>query len=179
MDLPYQRVDDFRRHLQDLRSHKYEGTDEREDRERTFTQAMNLLNPVATRVLGEFNRVMLSGKGTVTHTGLERQEDGGVQTRWHLSWPEQQTATRRIKGTHPVPPIEVRAHFPPGWTHGHMAGAEAGHWPFQILTAEDAERQALVIWCIAELELHERMYESVEPWTIVPMYTEDKESVQD
>lgn len=158
---------DFRRHLEDLRLGSYEGTEERTDKERVFRKATELLAPVTCGVLDDFNRLMLSGSGDIEDTKALYSEDGTLYREWHLSWPGQRSARRRIDGSKPIEPIIVRAHFPPGWTHGHLSGSKAGNWPLQILTEADANRQALIIWAIAEAEFHERIFESVHPWECV------------
>lgn len=60
-------------------------------------------------------------------------------------------------------PITVRAHFGDGWTHGHLAGLVAGDWPMQVTSGEDAERQEMIIWTIAETELHQIIWASYHP----------------
>lgn len=162
------RVADFARHLSDLRGGSYEGSSERPDKERVFRRAVDLLAPVATRVLSLFNAAMLSSKGEVSDSGVLQASDGGLSREWRLSWPGQREAHRRTGPAGPIQPIIVRAHFPSGWTHGHLAGSVMGNWPLQVLDAADAERQEPILWVIAEAELHERIFETVQPWTSVP-----------
>ena len=159
---------DFKRHLADLRAGCYEGAAERDEKELTFRSAVDLLTPVAEWVLQTFNDKMLAGTGTVADSGIRRAANAMLERMWTLSWPGQVTAVRRAGPPGPVLPITIRAHFPPGWTHGHLAGAAIGHWPLQVLTAEDAARQAPILWAIAEAEFHERIYETVTPWEGVP-----------
>jgi hypothetical protein len=162
-----ERAEDFRRHLDDLRLGAYEGTLTRADKERVFGAAVDLLSPVVHDVLATFNEVMLAGSGTVADSGV-LSSDAGLERLWTLSWPLQETATRRVGEPGPVQPITVRAHFSGGWTHGHLAGAALGNWPLQITAAAEAERQRAVVWAIAEAELHERIFEMVHPWERVP-----------
>jgi hypothetical protein len=162
------RAADFARHLGDLRGGSYEGSAAREDKERTFRHAVDLLAPVAVRVLTAFNETLLAKAGDVSDGGVLQSPDGGLAREWHLSWPGQREAQRRTGPPGPIRPIVVRAHFPPGWTHGHLGGSVVGNWPLQIIDEADAERQELVIWAIAEAEFHERIYESVHPWAAVP-----------
>jgi hypothetical protein len=162
------RAADFERHLSDLRAGSYEGAAERSDKERIFSRATDLLAPVALRVLSDFNAVMLGGSGEVTDSGIARSPDGQVAREWRISWPGQKRAERRAGPSGPISPLIVRAHFPPGWTHGHLAGSVSGNWPLQITSAADAERQAPILWAIAEAEFHERIFETLNPWDAVP-----------
>ena len=61
-----------------------------------------------------------------------------------------------------------------GWTLGHLAGLAAGHWPMQVTSQEDAERQWMIIRAIAETELHENIFASYHPWDVVPLPTGDR-----
>lgn len=162
------RAADFKRHLADLAAASYEGAAERADKERVFTNAVELLAPVAVRTLSQFNDVMFAGAGEVTDSGLVRSSDGVVAREWQLSWHGQRVAGRRTGPAGPVRPITVRAHFPPGWTHGHLAGSAGLNWPLQVTSLEDAERQSPIVWAIAEAEFHERIFETLHPWSAVP-----------
>ena len=162
------RASDFARHLGDLRAGSYEGSAERGDKERVFRRAVDLLAPVAVGVLTAFSATMLAMVGEVSDSGVLQSPDGGLVREWRLSWAGQRGAERRTGPPGPIQPIVVRAHFPPGWTHGHLAGSVVGNWPLQIVDESDAERQGPIIWAIAEAEFHERIYESVQPWTVVP-----------
>jgi hypothetical protein len=111
---------------------------------------------------------MLAGAGSVADSGLLRSEDGSVERRWSLSWPGQATGERRVGDPGPIQPIIIRAFFPPGWTHGHLGGSVVAAWPLQITGADDAARQAPIVWAIAEAEFHERIYETIRPWERIP-----------
>ena len=161
------RQTDFRRHLKDLRLGSYEGTKDRSYRERIFRMATELLTPVVNKVLEDFNQLMLAGSGDIADTGLLYSEDSTLYREWRLSWPGQRGAQRRVDGPGVVEPVIVRAHFPPGWTHGHLAGSMVGNWPLQILDESDANRQGWIIWAIAEAEFHQRIFESTHPWECI------------
>lgn len=157
------RSQDFRRHLVDLESNAYEGATDRGAREAVFRRAVELIGPVVVEVLGEFSRLYLAGDGAVT---FAEPDVDGLEAVWSLSWPAQQAAQRRggVAGPPGVGPIRVRAIFPPGWTHGHLAGEHVGHWPLQVSSQEDADRQRDVIRAIAEAELHEWIFSAARPW---------------
>ena len=165
------RAEDFRRHLLDLRTDTYQGAGHRSDREAVFHEAVDLIAPVVTEVLKRFNDVMLAGTGTIG--GPIRVSGRNLVARWELSWPKQRAACHRIEPGKVVGPITIRAHFPEGWTHGHLAGSDAGDWPFQVTTRDDARRQWMTLWAIAENELHYRIWESYHPWAVVPLPTGD------
>ena len=165
------RVEDYQRHLLDLRLDTYESADSRSEREVVFLGAVELLDPVVTRVLSEFNDLMLASSGTVEGPLYDRSE--GIEVRWLLSWPEQRGVKHRLEESSGVDPITVRAHFGEGWTHGHLAGSVSGDWPMQVTSEADAERQGLIIWTIAETEFHYKIWESYHPWDVVPLPTGD------
>ncbi len=166
------RVEDYQRHLMDLRSDTYDSAYSRAERETVFLRAVELLNPVVTRVLSEFNDLMLASSGTIEGPLYDRA--GGIEARWLLSWPEQRRVKHRVEESNGVDPITVRAHFGDGWTHGHLAGLVAGDWPMQVTSEEDAERQWMIIWTIAETELHQIIWASYHPWDVVPLPTSDR-----
>ena len=165
------RAGDYQRHLMDLRTDSYQGAGPRPDREDVFHRAVHLLGPVAIEVLQRFNEVMLAGTGAIE--GPVHGSERGLEARWELSWPQQRAAAHRMEPGKPVGPITIRAHFPDGWTHGHLAGSDAGDWPFQVTTEADARRQWVILWAIAENELHHRIWESYHPWDVVPLPTGD------
>ena len=170
MDISWaaERTEDFRRHLSDLQDQSYEGAKDRLDRERVFEAATRLLEPVVNDVLRQFGSLMLAGSGSIEDSGVVRSEDGSVERRWSLSWPGQIAAQRRVGEPGPILPIVIRAFFPPGWTHGHLAGSAVGSWPLQIVNTDDAARQTATVWAIAEAEFHQRIYEMVQAWDRVP-----------
>lgn len=165
------RARDYQRHLMDLRTDSYHGAHHRSDREQVFNQAVHLLDPVVDDVLERFNEVMLDGAGTIQ--GPIDGSGENREVRRQLSWPQQQAAKHRLEPGKTVRPITIRAHFYDGWTHGHLAGSDAGDWPFQVTTEADARRQWIILWAIAEVELHHRIFESYHPWEVVPLPTGD------
>lgn len=188
------RLEDYRRHLVDLRDRMYEGSVERCDREATYRRATELLSPVVHQVLEEFNEVMLDGTGEVEWRPVQNDGDGGLISLWILSWPLQRAARQRSGGywdddseplqepflseSEPdaVEPIVIQTFLPRegivGWLHGHVAGRHYtpnNMWPLHVATEQDAHRQAVVLWMIAEGELHRCVYEmSHKPMTILP-----------
>ena len=166
------RVQDYQRRRMDLRSDTYESAGSRSERETVFLRAVELLDPVITRVLSAFNDLMLASSGTIE--GPVHDHSEGIEVRWLLSWPEQRRVKHRIEKSSGVDPITVRAHFGDGWTHGHLAGSVSGDWPMQVTSEADAERQWVIIWTIAEAELHYKIWASYHPWDVVPLPTGDQ-----
>jgi len=188
------RREDYRRHLIDLRDLAYEGSVDRAQREVTFRRAVELVSPVVQDVLAEFNDVMLDKTGAIEWRDLQSDGDGGLVSLWLLSWPLQRAAKRRSGGimgpdsdtmlppllkdtaAESIDPVIVRAFLPkPGETgalHGHIAGAyhsPNSMWPLNVLTPDDATRQAIIVWTIAEGELHRCTYETVHaPMILLP-----------
>ena len=188
------RAEDYRRHLIDLRDHAYEGSVERADREATFRQAVELFSPVVHEVLAEFNAVMFISTGSIEWRRVQSDGDGGLVTLWLLSWPMQQAARARKRGQRSqdselrppvlretsegsIDPIIVRALLPNdntfGGLHGHLAGGyhtPNSLWPLNVVTREDAERQAVMVWAIAEGELHRCTYDMAHaPTKLLPV----------
>jgi hypothetical protein len=188
------RLEDYRRHLVDLRDRTYEGCVSRADREAIFKRAVELLSPVVEQVLDEFNKVMFANTGLVEWRPVQSDGDGGLISLWVLSWPLQREARRRTGGywdenSEPMQPSFLKE-TPPGaidpiviqtflvkegkvgWLHGHIAGrfhTPNSMWPLNVVTEDDACRQAIVIWMIAEGELHRVVYEmSHAPMSILP-----------
>jgi hypothetical protein len=161
------RLIDIARHLDDLRTRSYEGRTERADRDDVFRRAVELMGPVVTGILDRTNQVFLAGTGEVRTRRPESDGDGGLIAGWELSWPEQRAASNR-RGGGPVAPVQVVAWFAASFTHGHLAGSRAGHWPLQVTSPADAERQATVVGAIVEADLHERIMEA--GWPVVPAY---------
>jgi hypothetical protein len=165
------RVVDLYRHLDDVRLRSYEGAGPREERNVVFARAVELLDPVVVRVLGEVNTTFLDGKGELRHVPPGDDGQGGKVARWELSWPEQRSAVNRMEPPEtagPVQPVTVVAWFGATFTHGHLAGTSAGHWPLQVLDAADAERQEPIVRAIVEAELHQRIFEA--GWQVMSGY---------
>jgi hypothetical protein len=165
------RVEDYVRHLDDLRRRTYEGAKTRQEREAVFARAVELLSPVVRRVLEQTNVDLLENTGEIHFEPPRHDEEGGVAARWTLSWPAQRAAERMLpQRGGPVPPVQVVAAFHSWFTHGHLQGAENGWWPMQVSTPEDAERQEAIIRAIVEMEVHQRIFDVDGDWHIIPLY---------
>jgi hypothetical protein len=174
------RLEDYIRHVDDLRNRNYEGALTREEREDKFRTAFNLVTPVAQRVLEELNSCFLEGTGQFDVQSPGSDGEGGLVGSWNLTWPLLRTAANRFTGEQ-LEPIRVTAIFPltPSggmqWTHPHLALLRkelstgiAAAWPFQVTSAEDAERQEPILRVLAEAELHERTFQADLNWRILP-----------
>jgi predicted MFS family arabinose efflux permease len=162
------RAEDLFRHLDDLRTDSYEGSGPRAERIERFHRAVDLLDPVVRRVLQEADTTFLAGSGELARHGPAVEQDGGWTARWELSWPEQRAATPIRGGVDRVGPVQVVAWFAATFTHPHLAGSSAGHWPLQVTGEADAERQEPIVRAIVEAELHQRVFEG--GWRILPGY---------
>jgi hypothetical protein len=166
------RTEDLFRHLDDLRTNSFEGAGPRAARIALFRRAVELLGAVVRPVLEEANAALLDGTGEVAEQGPTEQPDGWI-ARWELSWPEQRTATN-LRGGDGVAPVQVVVWFAAGFTHPHLAGSWAGqsplvaHWPLQVTSQADAERQEPIVRAIVEAEVHQRIFEG--GWQILPGY---------
>src|SRR5579862_7657565 len=148
------RVQDYRRHIRDLQTRTYEGAIERTGREEIFRKAFDFTTPVAQKVLEDLNKVFLKSTGHFAVHPPERiPHEGGLLGRWTLDWPQLRTARSRFTGE-PLAPITLNTIYPlmatgtMQWTHPHLAllRTEVPHrmaaaWPFNVLSAEDADRQ--------------------------------------
>jgi hypothetical protein len=172
------RVEDLRRHLDDVRLHSYEGAGPREERNQVFGRAVELLDPVVSQIMQEVNATFLDGTGTVTHHEPGDDGSGGLTASWELSWPEQRAAVDRQRPEGgPVGPVRVIAWFGARFTHGHLSGSDdIGHWPLQVLDEEDARRQATVVRVIIERELHECIYRG--NWHVITSYAREHATSQ-
>src|SRR5579862_4674040 len=143
------RTVDYRRHIDDLRTHSYEGASSREEREKVFIEAFDLLTPVAEKVLSDLNFFFLSGLGWTRTVSPSRSEDGGLIGFWELTWPLQQRSKNRFT-QQPLDPLAIHAVFPKRptlsmeWTHPHLAllrpcchSGLAAAWPLQVTSIED------------------------------------------
>lgn len=173
MDTWLHRVEDFRRHVEDLKNQAFEGRVSRTDRDALFDAAFTLLDPLARTVLEDVNAGLLGGSGTITSEPPHSDGSGGTIGRWTLRWPLQQQARDRFSGR-PLQPVTIGAVFPDEWTHPHLAArthlGTAGliGWPLQVVSDDDAMRQIWILRAIAEAELHDRIYEADVNWEIVP-----------
>ena len=157
------------RHLDDLRTGSYEGATTRAEREAVFRSAVELLSGTVLAALEAANLRLLERRGTVVFTGVTGDGDGGITASWELSWPAQQASPGRLQPG-PVAPVQVRAIFPRGWTHGHLRGGRLGNWPLQVTSAADVPGLEPVIGAIIAAELHEVIYESAVTWQVIDGY---------
>lgn len=162
------REEDLMRHLADLRAVAYEGAAGRDGQLQMFRAAANYLSPVVEEILGELNERLLLGSGATTRDEAGSEADGAAVT-WSLSWPDQREAIVRATGK-PLEPIAVVARLRPTHIHGHLGGSYFGDWPMQIISADDARRQAPIVLAIVEAELHQRVFEAGGNWRLVPAY---------
>jgi hypothetical protein len=149
------------RHFEDLRDGTHGGSASRKDKEAHFEKAVQLLAPVARRVLTEMNTNLLLDTGSLTETGLQRTADGGLNASWILSWPEQRAAG--------VQPIAFHAYFGSGFHHPHLRGTTVQDWPLNVFSGEDAAAQLSILRAIASSDLHNLVYRS--DYRIVPAVT--------
>ena len=173
------RTVDYRRHIDDLRSHSYEGASSREEREKVFYKAFNLLTPVTEKVLSDLNEYFLSGLGSIRVVPPSLSEDDGLVGFWELTWPIQRRSKNRFT-QQPLEPLAVHAVFPKRptlsmeWTHPHLAllrpcchSGLAAAWPLQVTSSEDAWRQEPILRVLAEAELHERTFLADTNWRLL------------
>ena len=174
------RVEDYIRHVQDLRNRNYEGAVTRKEREAVFITAFDLVTPVARRVLDDINSHFLKGTAEFEVRPPAADGEGGLIGSWGLTWPLLRSAANRFTGQ-PLEPLRMTAIFPltPSagmqWTHPHLALLRkelstgiAAAWPFQVTSSEDAERQEPILRVLAEAELHERTFQADLNWRILP-----------
>lgn len=145
------------RHFADLRDGTHGDASDRGGKERLFAAAVDLLDPVASGVLDEVNRLLLAGSGEVTATGL-RAGPNGVDAEWNLSWPEQ-----RDTG---LPPLSLLAHYGRGFHHPHLRGVTVGEWPLNVFTPADAVEQVPTLRAIVTADLHNLVFQ--RDYRIVP-----------
>jgi hypothetical protein len=150
------------RHFADLRDGTHGGVHSRADKEKLFAETVALLDPVARRVLDEFDRDLLLGTGTIT---LSHSTHDGVAATWALSWPAQVDAG--------VGPIQLRAHYGQGFHHPHLGGGTVGEWPLNVFTEVDAEAELPTLRAIAAAELHNLVFQA--SYRIVPATTAEPE----
>ena len=169
------RREDWLRHVKDLVTQSYEGASERSAREDVFLRAFELTTPVATRVLEAVDRLYLGRTATVSTSPPAPDGDGGLLGSWDTTWPAIERARSRFTGE-PLLPVQLFAMFPRGFTHPHLALFDLGtprrsvaSWPMQVTSPADAERQELVLWGIAEAEVHERTFVGDLNWRLLSL----------
>ena len=181
------RLQDYRRHVRDLQTRSYEGAVGRADREDVLRKSFDFVTPVAQRVLEDLSRVFLNGTGQFAVYPPERTTEGGLLGRWTLDWPQLRTARSRFTGQ-PLEPLALNVIFPimatgtMQWTHPHIALLHrelphkmAAAWPFNVLSAEDAERQEPFLRVLAEAEMHERTFEADINWRVLTFASNEPE----
>jgi hypothetical protein len=146
------------RHFEDLREGTHGGQRTRAEKERLFCLAADLIDAPARQALGELNADLLLNTGAIQATGAVRSADGGLEARWTLSWPEQQSAA--------LDPVTVRAHYGRSFHHPHLRGATVGDWPLNVFTADEGADQLPVIRAIIAADLHNLVYQ--RDYRIVP-----------
>jgi len=157
------------RHFEDLRDGTHGGSTARKDQEAHFEKAVQLLAPIARRVLNEMNTNLLLDTGQLTESGLRRTPDGGLNASWALSWPEQQAAG--------IEPIVLQAYFGGGFHHPHLRGTTVHDWPLNVFSEEDAAAQLSILRAIASSDLHNLVF--LSDYRIVPVVTANRASPRD
>jgi len=165
------RVEDYARHVADLRSRSYEGTLDRKDKEEAFVRAFEITTPLARRVLEDVSHWYLAGTGTGATNLPSGDGHGGLAGSWAVTWPLLEADRNRVTGEE-LRPVCLWAIFPMEWTHPHLAlmsgGEPAFAWPFQVTSEDDAARQEPVLRVMAEAELHDRIYCARSNWAVLP-----------
>ncbi|NUO99273.1 MAG: hypothetical protein HOV96_07100 [Nonomuraea sp.] len=146
------------RHFADLRDGVHGGVTSREDKERLFARAVELLDPVARATLDEFNADLLLGSGEVVASGLTRSQEGGLNAMWSLTWAEQREKD--------VLPIAIVAHFGADFHHPHLRGNTVGDWPLNVFTESDAAGQLTTLRAIAAADAHNLVFQ--ESYRLIP-----------
>jgi hypothetical protein len=146
------------RHVEDLRDGTHGGVEPRADKETLFARAVDWLTPVAERVLREVDEVLLLSTGTISDTGLEREDDGSLVRAWTLSWPEQRDRD--------IPPVTLRAWFGSGFHHPHLRGSTVHDWPLNLYAPGDADDIATVLRAVVAADVHNLVFQA--DWRIVP-----------
>ena len=148
------------RHFADLRDGTHHGAASRRDKERLFSEAVALIDPVARQVLDEINADLLLDTGTVTVTGVRGDARGGKVAVWALSWPEQDAAG--------VGPVEIRAYFGIGFLHPHLRGGTLGDWPLNAFNEEQAAAELPTLRAIASADIHNLVFQTGGDYRIIP-----------
>ncbi len=150
-------------HFIDLRDGVHGDAVSRRDKEAVFAQEVDFLSPVARQALSEVNTYLLLDSGTVSETGLQRSDDGGMTATWQLTWPEQQVVR--------VPPITLHAYFGASFHHPHLRGGTVGDWPLNVLSVQDATDQLPMLRAIATGDLHNLVFQA--DYRIIPAVTRE------
>jgi hypothetical protein len=139
-----------------------------------YRSAFELTTPVALEVLHLVNQSYLAGSGQTKVRAPHSDGKDGLAGSWDLTWPLLEASLDRITSK-PMPPIRLASIFPADFSHGHLAllAAEPPYepvaaWPFQVTNSADASRQLLILWAMAEAELHERVFRADGNWRVLP-----------
>ncbi len=146
------------RHFADLRDDTHGGAASQHDKEQLFTEAVSILDPCARQALNEINAHLLLGTGEVTATGVRSSANGGVESVWALSWPEQRAAG--------INPIIIEAFYGSGFHHPHLRGGTVGDWPLNVFTQAQAADELPTLRAIAAADLHNLVFQ--RDYRIVP-----------
>ncbi|GIJ25835.1 hypothetical protein Vqi01_09970 [Micromonospora qiuiae] len=153
-------LDALTRHFTDLRDGDHFGQVTRTGKESAFTEAAQLLDAPARRVLAEFNAHLLADTGRIDATGLHRDQRGGLIASWLLTWPEQRAAG--------LAPISLIATYGAGFHHPHLCGATVGEWPLNVAEPAHAEELVPVLRTIAAGDIHNLVFQVGGDWRIIP-----------
>jgi hypothetical protein len=151
------------RHFADLRDGTHGGASSRSDKERLFTDAVEMLDPYARQVLKEINTYLLLNTGQVTASGTRRSSDGGLDAVWGLSWPEQEGAG--------ITPLVIRAYYGIGFLHPHLQSGTVGDWPLNVFDEEQAAAEVPTMRAIASAELQNMVLKLGGDIRIIPAVT--------
>jgi hypothetical protein len=146
------------RHVEDLRDGTHGGVEDRAGKDSLFVRGADWLAPVAERVLGEVDELLLLGSGTIADSGLVREHDGTLARTWSLHWPEQTD-----RG---IDPIALRAWFGSGFHHPHLRGSTVHDWPLNVYAEADAQALTPVLRAIVAADVHNLVFQA--DWRIVP-----------
>ncbi|WP_066945410.1 hypothetical protein [Streptomyces lushanensis] len=149
------------RHFADLRDGVHGDAATRQGKEKLFAAAAELLDPYARQVLEEVDTHLLLGTGEVAATGVRRSGDGGVDSLWTLSWPEQRRAGIR--------PITLLAFYGARFHHPHLRGGTVGEWPLNVFSRAQAAAEVPVMRAIVTADLHNLVFQ--RDYRIVPATT--------
>jgi hypothetical protein len=145
------------RHFADLRDGTHGDATSREDKERLFAVAVELLDPHARQALTEINSDLLLDTGEITANGIQRSSDG-VDAIWALSWPEQRAAG--------IDPIVIRAFYGSSFHHPHLQAGTAGSWPLNVFDQTQAAAELPTLRAMEAADIHNLVFQ--RDYRIIP-----------
>jgi hypothetical protein len=148
------------RHFADLRDGTHGGASSRQNKERFFTAAVELIDPEVVSALDEINADLLLDTGELTATGVRRSATLGLDAVWRLSWPQQRAAR--------IEPIVIRAYFGIGSPHPHLQGGTVRDWPLNVFDEEQAAAELPTLRAIASAEIHNLVFQTGGDYRIIP-----------